>query len=447
MEKQLSSQKILLFLSMYNPTNKRTAKEQSYRCPDGSIEKGKQTNEAPVRYLLKKYKRVSQILCITTTQARNSALEMFQETVRQAAPEVEVVPINYEMKQDFSTEVLPQIIDKIREGDQLLLDTTGGFRNAMMYLLLVSRVLSYIGVRTAAAVYSNFPPENDPQKPGEIEDVLHLVDMFDLVNGMQEMARFGSVDTLKVYYRQPNVEPAVSDLLDAMEKLTADISLCRTNLQEDIDGFNQAMKKVQNTSDPLLRVLLPAFSKKFGEELDIPGVVKWCVENGMIQQALTIYNELIPIYLLREPGGMLAANAQSGKKASETNSYIVEETELFRAGLQKMSEWEDENHKKHYSYTNALKYFHKRLDRAFTLGADYTDRGGEVKQVVADYLYLRTLRNMINHANEKSARKDGLMNYLSKKYHYIDVDSARLPDVRKALEDALEHLNPHKQQP
>lgn len=46
MEKQCGSRKILLFLSVYNPQNPKTAAEIDYQCPDGSTVPGRQTNEA-----------------------------------------------------------------------------------------------------------------------------------------------------------------------------------------------------------------------------------------------------------------------------------------------------------------------------------------------------------------------------------------------------------------
>lgn len=421
--------KIILFLSVFHEGNE----EKCYLCPDGSKVTGAQTNEAPVLYLLNTYEDIAQILCVVTQDAHRNAWKRFERTVKQTAPDVELCSIPYEESQDFSQMVLPEIKRHMHGGDELLLETTGGPRNAVMYLLLVSRVLSYTGVHTAAAVYSN-------TFACRVEDVTHLVNLFDLVNGMQEMARFGNVDTLKKYYSsRQNIAPEINALLEVMEKLTADISLCRTSLQENIDRFNGAMKEVEHTADPLLPVLLPAFRAKFGEELDIPGVVKWCVENGMIQQALTIYIEMIPVYLLREPGGILAVNRKPGKKTS--SPLVAEETELFREGIQKMGEWVDENNAKRCSYVNALKYFQKRLDRAFTLNEDYADCIDAVRQIMADYLYLRILRNMVNHANEKNTRKDNLMQYLSKKYGYIDADRVGLTDVKKALEDALERLN------
>ena len=206
--------------------------------------------------------------------------------MKAATPGVKLTAIPYEESQDFSRTALPQIIGRMQSGDEILLETTGGFRNAVMYLLLVSRVLSYSGVRTAGAVYSSF-------QTFRVEDASHLVGMFDLVGGMQELASFGSVHTLQDYYRnQRDLEPEIAPLLNAMKALNEDIMLCRTTrLDERIEHFNAAMDRADGCADPLMKALLPAFRAKFDKKLSIPGLIKWCVNNDMLQQALTIYKE------------------------------------------------------------------------------------------------------------------------------------------------------------
>ena len=72
------SQKIILFLSAM----RSDAKEQTYSCPDGQTVQGRQTNEAPVKYLLRKDPAISEILCLVTKKAKDSgAWEYFQSVM------------------------------------------------------------------------------------------------------------------------------------------------------------------------------------------------------------------------------------------------------------------------------------------------------------------------------------------------------------------------------
>lgn len=53
---------------------------------------------------------------------------------------------------------------------------------------------------------------------------------------------------------------------------------------------------------------------------------------------------------------------------------------------------------------------------------------------------------MVNHANEKSIGSAQLKRFLAEEYKYLykDTDQVQLPDVKKALEGALERLKPRQ---
>ena len=244
--------KVLLFLSKLGNSS-----EQLYDCPDGTKVKGSQTNEAPVKYLLQRWPEISEILCIVTPEAED-ALEWFRLEVEKLPPQPVIREIPCCEPGDFMTGSLPEILAQFSQGDKLLLETTGGLRDAVMELLLVSRVLSYIGVQTVGAVYSNYQLKR-------IEDVTHLIEMFDLTGGMQEFTSFGSTRTLRQYYGSPAEDTSVEALLCAFESLLDSITLCRTNLLDaQLQTLERALADAESCDDPMLRTLLPVFSKKFG---------------------------------------------------------------------------------------------------------------------------------------------------------------------------------------
>ena len=164
------ARKIILLLSELNPR----AESRLYRCPDGTEVPGRQTNEAPVRYLLRAYPDVKKILCVVTPEAEATALPGFRELVDREAPGAALRLVPFRQGQDFSAGPLAEIVSAVDKGDEILLETTGGFRNAVMDLLLLSRVLSYKEIKTVCAVYSNF-------KTGQVEDVSRLIQLFELV--------------------------------------------------------------------------------------------------------------------------------------------------------------------------------------------------------------------------------------------------------------------------
>lgn len=144
----------------------------------------------------------------------------------------------------------------------------------VQYMLLLSRVLSYVGVKTIGAVYSNY-------QKAEIEDLSRLIGFFDLVGGMQELTSFGSVKSLRAYYAETD-DQKIEGLLSAMENLYETITLCKT---KRIDGcmqaFDTALTEAETCEDMMMRQLLPAFRGKFGKKLTTPGLIKWCIQSDM----------------------------------------------------------------------------------------------------------------------------------------------------------------------
>ena len=526
------AQKIILFLSDL----KSEAEEKEYICPDQKKVKGIQTNDAPVRYLLRSDPAVGEVICVVTQQARQSALEHFEEVVQKAAPKAKIVPVSYEEYQDFSQTAIPAILSRVERGDEIYLDVTGGFRSANMYLLLLSRVLSYIGVRTAGAVYSNF-------NTAAVEDVSHLFRLFDLVGGMQELTSLGSVRTLREYYEaEPgDRDPAVEEVIDCMARLTEDITLCHTaQITQRMDEFNAAMDRARECSDPLMRQLLDAFRRTFGRKMTTAGLVRWCVNNDMIQQALTVYTEHIPDVIMggevlrREPWVEDVSKKEyenqtvvqflrsflmlSDGMSKELRNYVKANAEDIRrmargeagpdvpariaTGVKNIAlvaglAYPDDN-RFEPRWADGLppeKADLRKLEERFSLNTPGTIQGfindvgvfsaahlsvlleeipagggsggyvqsyiqtlrnlpqllpgsgyvaacplEQLAQVSRDYLYIKALRNMANHANDRPTDdQDELMNYLAEN-GYAHPAGLSLSDIKAAVLTALENL-------
>ena len=436
------AKKIILYLSAYNPNNTTPA---AYECPAGGPVEGVQTNDAPVKYLLREHPGISEILCLVTTEAEKKAWGRFQGVVREANPEVQCHPIFIPAGKDFAQDILPEVISKTQKDDEIFLETTGGFRDAVMYLLLISRALSYAGVRIAGAVYSLYKKSNNNEDKNKITDAMPIIRLFDLIGGMQEAASFGNVRTLREYYGDPAQDAHIEALLSAMEGLWGTIALCRTEqLPERMEAFNAAMDGAEKHADPLMRALLPAFRQKYGKKMTIPGVIKWCVESDMLQQALTIYKERIPGYILDERRGILAVKANAAKPRMKPE-YVSEEEARFyeqflkmgpnmRKGYLGYAPQEDEGE---HPAVVTLKHLQELMPLSFFTARCDVER---LWKVAADYAYIRMLRNMVNHANDQEGeRQSSLAEYLHG-YGYKLPAETDADYVRKAITAALENL-------
>lgn len=433
------SKKIILFLSDLK-TGPRAVR-QTYSCPGGSQAAGVQTNEAPVRYLLSAHLGVKEVLCVVTPVGRETLPEM-ERIVREAAPAVTVTGIPFEEGEDFSAGPLAAIMGRVRKGDEILLELTGGLRDAVMQLLLTSRALSYSGIPTAGAVYANYNAR-------EIVDCSRLIRLFDLVGGMQELTSFGSVKALRAYYAGA-AEPEVRALLEAMEALHEDITLCRTRkLEGRIAAFNAAMEGAEGCADPLLRALLPAFHDKFGKKLNVPGLIRWCVGSDMLQQALTIYKERIPGYILggrRDELIALIPRERLRPGAAEWYDQMMREKRDYETGEEVLFHRSLLNLGKMLSYRYpgrdpavlTLEHLEELAERSdyFTVHCSID----QLRDILMDYRYIRMLRNMVNHANEQgSGDQRELMDYLAGR-GYRRLEEVGAQDIRDALEKALTDL-------
>ena len=324
------SKKILLFLSeLRQESGKKSEKksEKEYLCPDESKVSGVQSNEAPVKYLLQHYENVSEILCVVTKEAKKSGWDWFCDAIKKVKENIKIIeiPCDGEDSETFIKGPMQQILEKIESGDELLLETTGGFRNAIIYMILAA----HAGIQITGAVYSNF-------QKGKIEDLSQTMQLFDLVEGMKEMTSFGSVEDIRKYYGQTEEkDEKIKNLLVAVEEMTEAISLCRTDtLDAKMEQFNVAMQDAKRSSDLLFRQLLKGFRQKFGEQWNVFTILRWCVDSGMIQQAMTIYTEKMPAYIIKQ--GLLEVDRDV--KVSNKLEHEDENAVVFVKGFLKLAE-------------------------------------------------------------------------------------------------------------
>lgn len=329
------SKKILLFLSKLT-----REEEETYMCPGSDKREvfGVQSNEAPVKYLLGRYDDISEILCVVTKEAREcqgdvtkSAWDQFTKSIEAVNKDINVteIPCNGEDSETFIKGPMQQILKKIKSNDELLLETTGGFRNAIIYMILAARILSHAGIRITGAVYSNLQRK-------EIEDLSQTMQLFDLVEGMKEMTSFGSVADIRKYYEQTEEkDEKIKNLLVAVEEMTEAISLCRTDtLDAKMEQFNIAMQDAKESSDLLFCQLLEGFRQKFGAQWNVFTILRWCVDSGMIQQAMTVYTEKIPAYIIKQGLLEVADTVETPKRQQYEDGDMV----LFVRGFLELAE-------------------------------------------------------------------------------------------------------------
>jgi len=307
------------------PSNPKNELSQQHFTSDLGEITGIYTNEAPLKYLLtyisQKNESADLIIAAATPEAM-PAYEELEKTVTDFAAEAgikapEMIPVSAsESKMETAVD---QIAKLVTENDRVYIDTTGGFRNSSYLLMAVVRVLEYAGIGLTKAIYARAFGDK------EIVDVTSIYRMFDLINAVNSFSHNGDSRQLEEYFKDQENE-TVKRTIAVMKAFSDEISLCRTSKLHDVlTQLNislSELSELQTDSEDiiLLKSLADTIRMKFGfskDRIDYPEIVKWCLDNKMIQQAVTIYVEKMPEYFFRK--GYFTVTAERFEKVKTSN--------------------------------------------------------------------------------------------------------------------------------
>lgn len=175
-------------------------------------------------------------------------------------------------------------------------DMTGGFRHTSMLMLSIIQLLKYRGVETGEVLYSE-PTSRVVYRMTEIQR------MFSLVAGADEFVKFGSVEALNEYFGK-NPPPAVKELLDAMNRFSDAIKICRTSeIEGELENLGKHIKTFREHPDKDLKSELFAkiidtiereYGNLIGGKTSRAEIIRWCMRKGFWQQAMTLCTEWLP---------------------------------------------------------------------------------------------------------------------------------------------------------
>lgn len=348
------------------------------------------TNESAVRYCIQENKTLERLFVFATQKVQSTLrdentkeaycdkdgnpythLSYFEYRLRQEEPieaELEVASYNEEGKMNENIQSIVDMAAKVDafiaglpKDDTLVLhaDSTGGMRNAAMVTMAILRLMQYDDrVRIGDILYSNWNKHI-------VEKVNDIYALFDLIAGAEEFVRFGSVQTLRDYYRRqekakslPNHDkqkeeepsPELQQLIKAMADFSDAISLCNYGIFRDaIKNLREAMKAFRtlhdgsgdasSLPDSLMNRLYGRISHEYEEllqseaenkELEDITLIKWCIKHDYVQQALTLYTEQVPeIFSNCRIADLTVEGRIRFKKDLEANDRTTEAFKLF----------------------------------------------------------------------------------------------------------------------
>lgn len=297
---------------------------------------GCHTNDAPARFLLKLAEHnkepIDKIFCIVSKNVYNTklpqlenessklrlekgktAFDRFSALIRnEVGPSIEIIPIYYDFdpnNEDFYPKDKPTYIYNQIEacdiGESIYIDYTGGLRDVNLLMIALIRYLEFKGIVCRDIIYSNFH-----SKPRKIHSIRSTYNMFDMINGVSEFVGTGNARqlvNLQTKLENTTKNDNVNNFVNSLQSFSDAIALCNVGgIVDAIDSISNAINTLeQDTSDDIFvqmfKTLIPTVKEKLYIGKEPPSILdlsQWCLENNMLQQAVTIYNEKILSYYI-----------------------------------------------------------------------------------------------------------------------------------------------------
>ena len=307
-------------------TLKETCDE--YKSYDSDSFIGYHTNDAPVRYLLNKSVRdghpISQIFVIAsdkvmTPQRGFSAYNRLKRLVLNEPEfsDVSFTSIPYKMPEsEQESRSLPltiyeSFVNAMRRAESsdstrhMYIDYTGGLRDTNFLLVSLIRYFEINNIECSDIVYGNFQNK-------QISSLNYIYGMLQITERVNIFLSTGNAKPLYDYYKGPSFlsdDPEVNDFLEAVNEFSGKISLCNIH---DIESTSKKLSdaclalensKKEDISHEMVKLLIPIIKDRFYLDSDVKfpefymNLIRWCLKNGLYQQALTLFTDKIPTYL------------------------------------------------------------------------------------------------------------------------------------------------------
>lgn len=290
--------------------------EYEVKIPNYEIDKftAKHTNESILRCLSKmrdieETGGIGKIIMLVSQKVvsiqdirfdNKTAYTYYKDIVEELNPQTKVITVPVE---DDLHNVLQQICDNIKAQDKVYIDSAGGQRNISNVIQLLLKILKYKGIENPYSLYSNIN-----SGVGVIESTQNFDKMVNLSDAFNEFMTTGKSDQLNgclkddssVQYKK--LVKAMSEFSDnirlgAVERLENTIVALRSAIDEC------SLQEPNDMESVIIHQFIPIIRDKFFVDQTQPDYCKlihWCLDNGLVQQALTIFNEKIPIALFEK---------------------------------------------------------------------------------------------------------------------------------------------------
>jgi hypothetical protein len=324
---------------------------------------GFQTNEAPlanvVDLLAQKGERLHRVYCLVTPQCLSAEMggedrglvveehgerseypSQFEfwcsrmKRLRPALAETDFIPILLHYHEDTLIEDIESQVASLTErikadaggfaewhACHIYADITGGARYVTMMMTSVMQFLQYDGMRVEKMIYADFKTLS---RENRIFDVHGTIDVYKLVAGADAFVSYGISRTIEKYFDYDAesgtsgkpISDALKGVLRAMHTFSDAIQICQTGnippalsaLSTAITVFLDVPEEDRTVDDRMFMQLIDTITEGYGELLGetedeaeryVP-IIRWCRDKGLLQQAMTLATEWLPVCFVRQ---------------------------------------------------------------------------------------------------------------------------------------------------
>ena len=200
-------------------------------------------------------------------------------------------------------------------------DITGGARYVNMMMTSVLQFLQYDGMWVEKMVYADF---HTLSRENRVFDVSAASDVYKLVAGADAFVSYGISRTIEQYFgydaetgtSDKPISDALRGVLSAMHAFSDAIQICQTgNIPQTLSALSGALAEFLSVSeedrtveDRMFMQLIDTITEGYGELLGetedeaerYVSIIRWCIEKGLLQQAMTLATEWLPVCFVRQ---------------------------------------------------------------------------------------------------------------------------------------------------
>jgi len=379
--------------------------------------KTRYVQEAAVRFMCSDWNKEDSIIIFTTNNAFdiNYSKEVVTRKNRngenEAYPGLESILKNLELKTPFKNvhiedgntvdeiwSIFDSIYGELNEDDEIYFDITHSFRYLPLLLLILLNYSEFLKkTKIKSITYGNFEVSKSNNGLAPIMDLMPLIILKDWALAVNNFERFGDVKMISELC-QTSLKPilsnskgkdltalSINNFSKDLPKFIKSIQTCRGN--EIIKGETACslFNRVENIQKTSLAAFNPIFSRlkasiqRFNSSGNIQNgfaAVDWCINNGLIQQGLTLLQETII---------SLVCESENLEYSVEINRNIVSSSFNIKKFKRPENEW-----------SGLCKKSGENISLTYKLLDNYL-----IILLVDEFNGLTTQRNDINHAGMK----------------------------------------------